>query len=153
MASRRTWEDQVSRWRANVTHPDAYVVSCDVDGLKEVNDRYGHAAGDAVIRGAADLLRSCIREADLLARVGGDEFVILLAPADAAVAERVVRRIRRAEARRRVTEHQLPVRLSVGGAPVVAGNLEAAHCASDDRMYANKRRRRARARSAANRTG
>jgi diguanylate cyclase (GGDEF)-like protein len=142
VASRRTWEDQVSRWRANVTHPDAYVVSCDVDGLKEVNDRYGHAAGDAVIRGAADLLRSCIREADLLARVGGDEFVILLAPADAAVAERVVRRIRRAEARRRVTEHQLPVRLSVGGAPVVAGDLEAAHCASDDRMYANKRRRR-----------
>ncbi len=49
----------------------------DIDGLKAINDRYGHAAGDATIRAVATGLRSCIRADDLLFRWGGDEFLIL----------------------------------------------------------------------------
>lgn len=68
------------------------VVMIDVDGLKKVNDRHGHAAGDAHLRAVADALRSAVRDGDGVYRIGGDEFALLLADADEAAAERVMRR-------------------------------------------------------------
>ena len=58
------------------------VVSADLDNLKAVNDRYGHEAGDQLIRAAANLLRGHARGADRIARVGGDEFLILMPETD-----------------------------------------------------------------------
>jgi diguanylate cyclase (GGDEF)-like protein len=67
----------------------------DIDGLQSVNDRQGQAAGDALIRSTADLIRQCIRETDVLARFGGDEFIILMPGTHFAgaltVAERLLR--------------------------------------------------------------
>jgi diguanylate cyclase (GGDEF)-like protein len=67
----------------------------DIDGLQAINDRQGQAAGDALIRATADLIRQCIRETDVLARFGGDEFVILMPgthfAGSLAVAERLLR--------------------------------------------------------------
>ena len=57
---------------------DLTVVYVDVDDLKSVNDRYGHAAGDALIRSVAEVLRAAFRENDTIARVGGDEFAVLI---------------------------------------------------------------------------
>jgi diguanylate cyclase (GGDEF)-like protein/PAS domain S-box-containing protein len=54
------------------------VVYLDLDRFKSVNDTWGHGAGDAILRQLADTLKRCVREADLVARVGGDEFVILM---------------------------------------------------------------------------
>lgn len=54
------------------------VVMCDVDGLKGFNDRSGHAAGDALLRRVADTLHATSRASDVLGRLGGDEFLILL---------------------------------------------------------------------------
>lgn len=65
----------------------------DLDGFKPVNDRYGHAAGDAVLVGLASRLQSCVREADTVARLGGDEFAVLFEDADAVVVELVWERI------------------------------------------------------------
>ena len=55
------------------------VLFCDLDGFKEVNDTYGHAVGDRVLQEIARRLETSVRETDLLARYGGDEFTVLLA--------------------------------------------------------------------------
>lgn len=54
------------------------MLNIDIDDFKGINDAHGHAAGDAVLKEVADKLRTCCRESDLIARVGGDEFVVLL---------------------------------------------------------------------------
>ena len=54
------------------------VVSIDIDHFKQVNDLYGHSAGDVVLRGVADIFRECVRSTDSICRIGGEEFLILL---------------------------------------------------------------------------
>ena len=139
-ANRRAWMDEADRIAA--AEPIVgQVLSCDLDGLKAANDRYGHSAGDALIRATSNLLNASVREVDLVARVGGDEFAVLLRDADEAAARRVAARIRRAERLWRITEHGLTPRLSMGRAPLLDNDLEAARQVADKRMYANKRRR------------
>ncbi|HEX9436539.1 MAG TPA: GGDEF domain-containing protein [Candidatus Limnocylindria bacterium] len=70
----------------------------DLDGFKQINDRLGHAAGDDVLREVGAILRQAVRQADMASRIGGDEFCLLLAAADAdstrVVAERVLAGLR-----------------------------------------------------------
>lgn len=70
------------------------VILLDVDHFKHINDSHGHAAGDAVLRGIAQLLRSAIRSYDLAARYGGEEFLILCEGADLATTIEIAERIR-----------------------------------------------------------
>ena len=71
------------------------VLFVDLDGLKQINDVHGHAAGDAALQRVADALRSTTRAADAVARYGGDEFVVVGAVGDGAEAEALAERIRR----------------------------------------------------------
>ncbi len=78
---------------------DTGLLYVDLDRFKEVNDRFGHSEGDAVLKEAARRMTSCIRDTDTLARVGGDEFVILL-DGDAelaadSIAQRILQQLRR----------------------------------------------------------
>jgi diguanylate cyclase (GGDEF)-like protein len=79
-ANRRALEDDLERAAAgaNRTGLDVCVAVIDLDGLKQINDTNGHAAGDASLRELAVALRSAIRETDTVYRVGGDEFVVLM---------------------------------------------------------------------------
>jgi diguanylate cyclase (GGDEF)-like protein len=82
------------------------VAYIDVDDFKWLNDRHGHAAGDALLRDAARAIKRTVREVDLVARLGGDEFVILLPETGEAAARAVVSRVRESlnqVAARRVT--------------------------------------------------
>jgi diguanylate cyclase (GGDEF)-like protein len=70
------------------------VMMLDIDHFKRVNDSYGHAVGDAVLRAVADRCRSALREADILGRYGGEEFAVLLPGTDLAAAAQVAERLR-----------------------------------------------------------
>jgi diguanylate cyclase (GGDEF)-like protein len=72
------------------------IIMIDVDGLKGINDRYGHAAGTRLIQIVAETLKSSVRESDVVARYGGDEFVILMYRADPEFAGLCAERIRTA---------------------------------------------------------
>jgi diguanylate cyclase (GGDEF)-like protein len=107
-------------------HP-VCVALIDVDGFKQVNDTYSHAAGDEVLRAVAQALRDSVRESDLPARLGGDEFVILFRRTDLDLARQVCER-----AQARVTglrwDHLSPslsVGVSIGVAEAQAGDTPA----------------------------
>lgn len=74
------------------------ILMIDIDHFKQVNDRHGHLAGDRLLSAFADVVRSCLREADQFGRWGGEEFVVLLAASDAGAAATIAERIRRAVA-------------------------------------------------------
>ncbi|WP_411290167.1 GGDEF domain-containing protein [Sphingorhabdus sp.] len=71
------------------------LVYADIDGLKRLNDRHGHEAGDKALRDFADGVRNTVRKDDVFARIGGDEFVIFLRVHDTAAAELVAQRLHR----------------------------------------------------------
>jgi diguanylate cyclase (GGDEF)-like protein/PAS domain S-box-containing protein len=75
------------------------LLSIDLDDFKGVNERFGHDAGDAVLAETAQRLRACVRDTDTVARMGGDEFLVLLAEADGVCADAVRKRIATALAR------------------------------------------------------
>lgn len=115
------------------------IVSGDLDNLKAVNDRFGHAAGDRFLCAAADLLRQSARKTDRVARVGGDEFLILMPETEATGAARYMSRVR--AALRRVA---FPEGLSISLGAATAGKKEALIAViarADAAMYAAKKRR------------
>jgi diguanylate cyclase (GGDEF)-like protein len=93
LANRRELERAFGRLPDRL--PFAYV-AIDLDGLKSINDRWGHAAGDAVIVAVASAIASVTRRGDTVARVGGDEFAVLMLDATVDAAERLAARIHKA---------------------------------------------------------
>jgi diguanylate cyclase (GGDEF)-like protein len=76
--------------------PDFALMMIDLDGLKGINDAYGHAAGDAALRQMPRILERACRRSDTIVRWGGDEFLVVARQADPEVAEALAERIRRA---------------------------------------------------------
>ncbi len=124
----------------------ASVVMLDLDRFKAINDSYGHAAGDAVLRATAEVLQSMLRGGDLAGRLGGEEFALLLPGASAEVAAGAAERLRRAlaarvphpDARARVTASFGVATVELRAtAPEAA--LDAALRDADAALYAAKR--------------
>jgi diguanylate cyclase (GGDEF)-like protein len=123
----------------------ATVVYADLDAFKPINDTFGHAEGDLAIREAADLLASTFRASDVVARVGGDEFCILLTGAGSA--EDPIKRLHvQLELRNHAPGARYPLAFSVGRAafdPEAPKTLEELLTVADSAMYLEKVRRRA----------
>lgn len=140
------WADLVAR------HPEFSLILIDLDRFKDVNDRYGHLAGDSVLKTAANLLRANFREKDLVIRYGGDEFVVLLPGAGRDVASTLAERARDAMTRQsflvgedaRALEALVSFSLGVATQQRGGSSGEALLALADRQLYSEKRKRRAR---------
>ena len=119
----------------------------DIDGFKAVNDRYGHTSGDLLLQQLAQRLTGLLRQQDICARVGGDEFVVLCVDTEPHHAAAIADRLRAAVAEPfTVDGHTINITAAVG---VSASNVGRSTCAdatgllrqADERMYEAKRRR------------
>jgi len=143
LASRTAWNELVAieeARRGRYSRP-VTIVSADLDNLKAVNDLFGHAAGDRLICAAADSLRRSARRYDRIARVGGDEFLVLMPETDAIGATRYLSRVR---ALLRTTGKDMDggLSLSLGAATAEKGeHLDNVIARADAAMYAAKKRR------------
>jgi diguanylate cyclase (GGDEF)-like protein len=115
----------------------------DLDHFKRVNDKHGHLAGDAVLRGLADRLRPDVRREDLLARYGGEEFALVLVEADGPTARAAAERVRRQVGGRPFpfAGEELAVTVSVGVATTCGEELTPQELLkrADEKLYAAKR--------------
>ena len=112
----------------------------DLDGFKEVNDRFGHQAGDDLLRNVVERARQGLRKTDTLARLGGDEFVALLPDVTAEMSRGILDRLQSAIAEEGTAHHQ-PITCSIGvvvchGTPVTPEELIRK---ADELMYSVKR--------------
>jgi diguanylate cyclase (GGDEF)-like protein len=118
----------------------------DVDGLKNVNDEFGHSTGDLLLKEAADVIRETIRISDLAGRIGGDEFCVLLMGDPDLDPARAVERLRQAAAAHNARPgRHFQVSLSIGLSALPPGRsvtLEELIDAADEGMYEDKRGKR-----------
>jgi len=146
--NRRGFERELKRSLAYASRyqSSAALLYLDLDGFKSINDQYGHAAGDAVLRAAAMVIGRHVRASDVVARLGGDEFAVLLWNIDGADARRKALAIEAAIARTTATHNgtTLSVGASVGTAPLLPLDKPADVLERGDRaMYTRKAARKA----------
>ena len=141
LANRRALEEEYRREaaRAGRTGEPLALVLIDLNQFKDVNDLYGHAAGDAVLTGIAESMRRVIRDTDVAARIGGDEFALLLPNANMDAATAIAHRLAKLAADRQ--DDATAVGLSFGIAVSDNGheNLETLSRQADGVLYMNKR--------------
>ncbi len=138
LANRRRFEIELDRLQKSREYP-VTVMSFDVDGLKLYNDAFGHAGGDEAIRDCAALLRECVREGDVLARMGGDEFSAVFPRLSPDQAEIIADRVRQM-LREKNRQAKLPLSLSIGIATAEDKALSLTELVrtADERMYREK---------------
>ena len=125
--------DRASRYQRRLS-----LVIVDVDGFKEINDRIGHLAGDAVLAEIADRIRQVVRSADIPCRVGGDEFAVIVPEVEEGQARQLVGRIQRAVSAQPIARAGR-VRVSAGVADIQANdNPTTLFERGDESLYAAK---------------
>ena len=140
--NRAYFQEELRRLNDGRYAPIAVIV-CDVDGLKLYNDSFGHLLGDRLLKKAADLLAKTFRNGDVVARIGGDEFVVLLPQASAEVVEKTIRRLRAFMAEANAQSDEFLLSMSIGTAISQGGqvNLTRLFREADSNMYREKSRR------------
>lgn len=137
--NRAYFEEQLKRLGRSNQYPVSIVVA-DVNGLKLVNDTLGHHKGDKLLISCARILKEGLRQSDIVARVGGDEFVALLPRTDEAAGSSILRRLRSSIEQYNRKHPQLPLSVSFGIATAYNSEelVKQAYKKADDLMYREK---------------
>lgn len=127
---------------ARLRHPVS-IALIDVDEFKEINDTHGHAAGDAALQTLARTFEQHIREIDLFARFGGDEFALLLPEADVRVAREAAERVRRSLETLKMdldgSQASITISIGVSGLEPDDGSVDTLLARADRALYRAKR--------------
>lgn len=127
----------LAAWRKSVGRFDVGVAYCDLDRFKSINDKYGHAVGDQVLQGAAKALSRALREGDIIGRLGGEEFVVLVKLESVSTMNEIAERLR--ESVEQASDLQRPLTVSIGTAIMgIDETFEQALHRADQAMYQAK---------------
>jgi diguanylate cyclase (GGDEF)-like protein len=151
LGNRRAFDLELPRrWNEAATHGQSMAaLMIDIDHFKRFNDRFGHPAGDDCLRRVAQLMREVLRDEDFIARIGGEEFAVLLQPSSEVAAAHLAERLRRHVELAGIPHDgqmgQRVVSISLGGAlssPLRRVSPEALIAAADAALYTAKRQGR-----------
>ncbi|MGH9717779.1 MAG: GGDEF domain-containing protein [Candidatus Acidiferrales bacterium] len=125
--------------RSHRQHYPLCLVVFDLNEFKQINDRFGHAAGDMVLKAFAESLRHLARETDVAARLGGDEFALLLTECDSVQAESIIERLKPDDVN--IESHSVPIRFAFGCKQYRVGEQAGdMMSAADEALYEHKRK-------------
>lgn len=134
----RRYYDQVKHEVDSEPYYPLTLVVADVNGLKLTNDAFGHEAGDELLRKVAEVMRKTCREDDIISRIGGDEFVLLLPQTDALHAQAIVRRLNAALEKEHIKGIQVSVSFGYAVKNENDNHFEDTFKMAEDMMYQNK---------------
>ena len=139
--NRNFFEEEMARLEKGRQYPIS-VIEIDIDELKHINDQFGHSAGDDHIKRVAAILKEVFRADEIIARIGGDEFAVLLPNVDIGIANQVVNRIKKNLEKQHAIQQGPPLRFSLGVAVAEKNEiLSEVLKRADQQMYLNKQKR------------
>jgi diguanylate cyclase (GGDEF)-like protein len=114
------------------------LIFADMDNLKAINDKQGHKVGDELLKLTARTFSGAFRAGDILARIGGDEFAVLLPETDVITADIILARLRSILDEHNARNPDLPLNVSLGVSTAEKGDLQKSFIIADQRMYEDK---------------
>jgi len=140
-------QEELSRLEKSRKYPVS-IIMIDVNWLKDTNDELGHTAGDELLQRTAEVLKMSFRADDVIARIGGDEFALLLPDTQEKVASQAIERVQKHLRKLNATGKEPPLSLAMGVATAAeSGSLQAAFKNADTLMYRHKEQIKALGRS------
>jgi diguanylate cyclase (GGDEF)-like protein len=142
LPNRRALEGYLSGRLTKNSRPPGALVLFDIDHFKQINDQFGHATGDEILRRCAEAMRSTLRKTDFAARIGGEEFAIVLNDLSEDEALAIGNRVRKAIEDRSLLSDSVTIQVTVSGglyyAPIGFKDFDGAFKIADDRLYKAK---------------
>jgi diguanylate cyclase (GGDEF)-like protein/PAS domain S-box-containing protein len=137
--NRNFFEEEMLRLQ-DLRYTPIGIIICDLNGLKLINDTLGHESGDEMLVNAAGLIKENFRSSDIVARIGGDEFAVLLTEIDREKIQELVQRLRDSVEEYNQSEPRIHLTLSIGHAvsDSVSSDLQVLFREADNRMYREK---------------